>query len=540
MEFATGEDYEAGRVGELLNRVSSAHGKVEKAHVVRDMFDLLAESQYLIHNARFMATVKAKITEMSSEPPEIYAILESSIKRLCAKIKSVYPDDATVGCAHPAAPVAPTVPKPDYRILGMGSYGAVIKPALPNMVDGKLTEFPNNVTKIFFSKDDLASAMNHISLLPEVMGENDGHRANTYTQKYQVKNLPKNIADELKKKNPYTRPTNPIHIVRMPDLGSDVKHIGDIYKQLREIPVGVILAQIQKLLHQTAKLAAKGYGHFDIREPNVMVTPETGALTIIDFDLLDTFEDLRYDYPHGFYSNPPESLFINSVDEMLEEIGRNRGLDVFEFIDDDKLERSYIRHNWRAFENAYAVHGIHDITDYRYKLRRALVETADYLLGTDTYGDAIVLDHYMPYVDNYGLGLTLLEFLSYVYPITVGVPRDSLIESFRTRLSNKGTPYTTEELEAIVTALMATVDVLTRISSLELSKRPSPADAAREMDAIVDTYTRSLPAMANNARAELDRMTVLANSSTRFVNNTRKERRKGRRGLTRRRRTVGA
>jgi hypothetical protein len=155
---------------------------------------------------------------------------------------------------------------------------------------------------------------------------------------------------------------------------------------------------------------------------------------------------------------------------------------VFEFINEDKLERSYIRHNWRAFENAFAIHDIHDITDYRYKLRSALVETADYLLGKDKDSDFIVLDHYMPYVDNYGLGLTLLLFLSYVYPIFNEASRESLIDGLRSRLSNKGKPYTTEELEAILTALLATADVLKRISSLELSKRPSPADAAREMD----------------------------------------------------------
>ena len=53
-----------------------------------------------------------------------------------------------VGGAGAAMPQA--IPPSPYSVVASGGFGTVIKPALPNVVEGVETTFPGNVTKIFF------------------------------------------------------------------------------------------------------------------------------------------------------------------------------------------------------------------------------------------------------------------------------------------------------------------------------------------------------------------------------------------------------
>ena len=522
---------EVAHVSGLLDKVSTAHGRLEKAHVVREMFEFLADTTHLLHFKKFRDSVKDRIKVMSAESPDIVDMLRPSIDKLCAKLKSVDPHDSTIGC--------PGVLNPrNYAVLGMGGYGVVIKPALPNMVDGKLTEFPKNVTKVFFNEDGLEEALNKVSLLPNIMGNDSGHRSEPYTQTYRVRNMPTNLVDELKRKRPYASLNDSVHIMRMPNLGKDVKHIDAVYRQLRAVPVLTILEQIQKLLHQTASLASHGYGHFDIRETNVMINPETGVITIIDFDKLDTFNSLYHDYPFGFYSNPPEALL--SMDDVFEQRNAQNFSDVTEFVDDYTLGK-YIKSNMYSFKNAYAKHGIYDRDEYKEALMDALEKNIQYMLHDITINDHVKLlkQHSMPFFDNYGLGLTLLQLISYVYPFDDDDDDRELIkESLQSRITKNGAAYTDDEIEAFITALFSTMELLKNMSSMLMSKRPAPVDAANTMDSIVATYKRSTPAMSNNARAELNRMAVMVNGNVRHLltEKTRKMRRR-RRQSTRRQST---
>ena len=55
----------------------------------------------------------------------------------------------------------PSAPPPQYSILGEGGYGLVFSPALPN----NTTNYPGDVTKLFFKKDNLKKAVSNIETI---------------------------------------------------------------------------------------------------------------------------------------------------------------------------------------------------------------------------------------------------------------------------------------------------------------------------------------------------------------------------------------
>jgi hypothetical protein len=114
-------------------------------------------------------------------------------------------------------------------------------------------------------------------------------------------------------------------------------------------------------------------------------------------------------------------------------------------------------------------------------------------------------------MDGYGLGMTMLQFMSRVYPTDA-------------HLTNSGREYTPQEKEAIDAALADCIRLLVRMSMLKMTERMSAADAAAEIDRIVATYTVASRAMNNNAREELNRMMLVATGNTRVLNKTRRRR----------------
>jgi serine/threonine protein kinase len=97
--------------------------------------------------------------------------------------------------------------------------------------------------------------------------------------------------------------------MRMPNLGVNISTLkkADKYEPLRKIPIGVLLQQIKKVLEQVNFFIAKDKVHSDIREPNMMVNPKTGAITIIDFDFFDDADKFFRGRNVAFYNRPPEN-----------------------------------------------------------------------------------------------------------------------------------------------------------------------------------------------------------------------------------------
>ncbi len=311
-----------------------------------------------------------------------------------------------------AAPIDPST-----QFLGKGSFGCVVQPALPNENESGWVQYPQNVSKIFRRYTEYRNALNRTQKAHSIMGKNKGHRLNTYKHKYTTVNvLPPNVRKNCKFEN-----GEPIYVSRLPYLGVSVMDAKYHISRLQAIPFSKIVQQIQKLFNQIESLQKAKYIHGDIRQNNVMIDPETGDLTIIDFDYLYPVDEFMSIYPMGFYSNPPEASVMK---EMRNEVDATtdipREIDTYYMnIVGDPERRSLINDYIQYYTqlDISAKMGILQTKDLKPVFRDAL------LFYQETYKDK--LDKPRPDLanellaktfDSYGLGFTLYQLLNYIYP----------------------------------------------------------------------------------------------------------------------------
>lgn len=394
------------------------------------------------------------------------------------------------------------------EVLGAGGFGAVFKPALPNTIDGKVTPFPGNVSKVFFNQNDADALLYKRGIIRRVMGENEGHRINAYKRKFRGENMPASVFSKLTEKNPDISHRTPLTLVRMPDLGKDLQHINKTYPQIRRVPVQTILEQIQKLIRQTASLAAHDYIHGDIRTTNIMINPETGVMTIVDFDWLMENDEFMDEYNFGFYSNPPEWLLYDLFDKLMEKVG-DRDIsveDVEKTLASNKTNKkryvNYIKDNKALYPNAF-----YDLEDREFEIwvLSGIAYSAEYLrsMGQDVVGNLSLLETF----DNFGLGLSLLDMIRVVY--AAFFPTDRSHEEIKAGVKAKFPHLSDTILNAFVPAMLKTITLLQEMSAKRVDKRPTPASASERMNAIVAEFKAAVPAINNNAHAELGRLELL-------------------------------
>ncbi len=205
---------------------------------------------------------------------------------------------------------------PTYTILGKGTYGAVVQPALPNMdISGNPIVFGNDmVTKIMFLKDDYNDAKRADA---DIRARVNRLAIPTYNYKrdYRVYNI-ENKIPALKAEIDTRRQTgnmNGVYLMRMPNLGVSIHDILDNkarMEQFRALPNKVILREVLKLAYTVRDIRDAGFIHGDIRETNVLCEPTSGRMTIIDFDWFMARDAYLANYPIYFYSHPPEELLL--------------------------------------------------------------------------------------------------------------------------------------------------------------------------------------------------------------------------------------
>ena len=159
--------------------------------------------------------------------------------------------------------------------VASGAFGSVYNPAFKNKNSiGQNILYPDEVTKIYFKKSAYDKALQDAEKVKMALGENTGIAP--YRHKYKLSNL-----------NTITR-----------------ENIAKIKRNSGE----------------------KNLIHGDIREVNIMIHPQRGKITIIDFDALTTRDDyfdkqtkytlalakgIKSNYPEynaGLYQLPPEFL----------------------------------------------------------------------------------------------------------------------------------------------------------------------------------------------------------------------------------------
>lgn len=397
-----------------------------------------------------------------------------------------------------APPPSPSTPIP-YRILGSGGFGAVISPAFPNTKmnpNGSTTDeyYPENVMKMYFHEGQFNSALRAYEKIPELVGHNDGHRVSTYRKKYTLKNIPNSIIKTLNKKIPNLDPDKEIHLMRIPYLGIDLNGIeGTFVTDIQKIPFHTILKQIQKLFHQIASITAADYGHFDVRQQNIMINPKTGIMTLIDFDYLKPLSVLKDRFPFGFYINPPEALFIKKFrSDPSYVISHKLTLDqikqwFFEIKRDGDKIRTYAFYNVKFLPHFLLNHEIPvtqtnliaEIVNANVENFRALQKVAD--PGTLFYEKSLKT------FDSYSLAAALLQTISILYPFTLTSIKKTK-ENIRSLI-----PFKTEdELEIIAITVCDLARLFIRMTNFQFESRLGIVPAKTIMDNLVRDFETDL------------------------------------------------
>lgn len=494
---------------------------------------------------------------IASKNPQLKS--DGLLAKICNKLKERYKFLSIKGC--PAK----------HTLLGKGTYGAVISPALNNIdpATGNTIKYPYNVTKIFFEKQSPDPA--------EVAAGFSRMVGNTpyikpYTKEYTLGNIHESIAANLRNKGAVYN--MPLQLVRMPNMGKSISKIAEFYKDVREnVPAPIMIHEIGKLIGQLAKLnkqvknnsgedktKTEYYSHTDIRPDNVMLDPKTGTLQIIDYDWLSTYRTIYNEYPFGFYSNPPECLIPKvyldklikskkeltlgdfSADTMSNEASSINGGGPGNSVSNNKsnsnthsntsntiatsnsntsqeqfikLYNAYINLTYGDFAQVYEAEYIQtmradeialkgsnstaywELIENKIKedIAKGQLESIKFLReeGIESV-ENIYLNYIIPSIDGFGLGMTLRLLLIYIYP---GIARRNLSND------DKQTIKTKFKLDdATYNALRNMYNLLTKMSSLNLSERPSRADAAAEAAAIVAAapIEKSIGGMTRRAR----------------------------------------
>lgn len=307
-----------------------------------------------------------------------------------------------------AAIIAP--PIQNRTVLGRGSYGCVVDPALPNLAaNGSWTSYPGNVTKLFKDKKNYDSAVRKSQVAYNVLGRQENQRFNPYSyNKWKFNKL--SAAAKEKCKTSY----GPAYPLRMPNLGVSltdvIKKNPDVKAHLASLDPAVIVAECIRMIENVRTIYAAGYIHGDIRETNVMIHPETGHMALIDFDWLYPIIQFKREYRDGFgfYNNPPEALFMPIVRDQMamrwEIIGPE--------MEDDAENYLKIHQELGTISPVTTIDGFFN-----------MLEPTRYMLSLKPthhrYDDLFQM--MAPSFDSFGLGMTLVYFLKGLYE-DVGMP----------------------------------------------------------------------------------------------------------------------
>lgn len=375
------------------------------------------------------------------------------------------------------------IPKLNADFVAAGSYGCVVKPALPNVNlmgnDPSWKYYDKNVTKLYIDEDNLEKAVRDAKRIYK-MTDNDGHLVYPYKfQGYKGKHL-KPTTLKACKFIPENKFLNPL---RMPNLGYSIHDLKsgrhEELSVLRKIPAGVIFKQLLKCLKQVDGFHKKGYIHGDLRTTNIMVDPRTGTITIIDFDWFsrtDAFFD-NYKGSLGFYNNPPECLlpqiytwmpagktikaYIKEV--LATEVSSSTPREIKKFVSvfQTYLQQTKYMHEYRL-NPKFAVN--------EKTLVDSLVKSADFISEKIANSSNKFHAFYKlvePSFDSYGLCFSLMELIYLIYPRVFEDKTKESIERFA-----RATSMTMPVADVAFDTLQEFInDVLVPCTSLTLQDR---------------------------------------------------------------------
>lgn len=402
-----------------------------------------------------------RLTKLAKIPKGTVLVVKRNTKK--AKSPGVVPAAAAATAANSVAAGVPLVSRTEAvqppiksKFIKRGSFGCVVRPALPNKNNDGWHEFPAYITKIYSNDITAEKAQQNSKKIQEIMGENAGLVVHKYRHPYTVGDLPTNIKSSCKIFDWYNKDKNSISVLRQKNLGIDVidfRENSEAIREYRSLPISKFIEQVQKVFHQVNNLVSKGYIHGDIRETNFLINPITGDFTIIDYDWLFPYEIFFRDYPIGtFYSNPPESLLYENYETLPTDLNPNnphflRKLGIKKLED---LQRNYSDYYSNKYKTKPTIF-------FEYVLRK-IKENQLYLRSIGILNKYQFKQFLCKTFDVWGLSLTLIIFLEVIWP------------------SDKPT-----EVQKIYELLKASLD-------FDLRRRKNLVDIIAEIDKIVYTY----------------------------------------------------
>jgi hypothetical protein len=381
-----------------------------------------------------------------------------------------------------------SVPPIDSEYIKAGTFGCAIKPALPNRInEDEWIYFPNDITKLFYKETNADKSYKNSDALYKQF-HNSGHKAYRYEYKhFKGSNLP-----ETTRKHCRVNTNQPLYPLRMPNLGYDMENPKKHREEFSKLPVGIILQQILKLMTQVHQIYKSDHIHGDIREPNIMIHPVSGTMTLIDFDWFfptDVFFDTYYKYL-GYYNNPPEAL----LGKYIAHISDSRDLDVtiHTIIHKRALEvvNTYIKFHKYKYQSTPLIN-----TSISYdKFEEYLSQAYIYFITKHAKNASTLPQMYHAYCsmmrptfDSFGLAFTLLNFLYSVYPSVFEMKGYVELQS---TISNKGSPYSRSEIVFIYDMLTECIQtILKPMASYEIQNRMPINVAVEKMNAFFNRFT---------------------------------------------------
>ena len=343
-----------------------------------------------------------------------------------------------------------------------GAYGLV----LPYPLVNERQEYPTHATKIFFRKHDYNSILKKQKRISNIFQGDRNYlvhpfdtpvsmatvrQANRVAVTQKIKGSDKETYDNV---GTTSFPNgHPLHAVHMPHLGVDMAHVKDNLELLRAIPVHNMLTHMYELLEKISLLwddrdKEKQFIHGDVRPPNIMIQPDTGKMTLIDFDWLHPVNNFKRLYPFDVSPNIPPELLMYGTRKMVKlgsstidillplyddkkplQMNRRQIDELHYIVDQDPyyLNRvSYCKESMRIFTYLHTLDDngkMYNINIYKRIVRDTQYLSVDIYARFPTYQDAVIAS--LRTFDGYGASQNLLELCHLVYPGSIKESIDS-------------------------------------------------------------------------------------------------------------------
>jgi len=315
--------------------------------------------------------------------------------------------------------------KDKKHFISMGSYGVIYKNP----------SNPNEVIKILKPDTNIDEEVRKSEKMVQLTGD---HKQRIHKIRITKNDIPYNALKQYRNFNSLNSfMKKDIPALVMPHLGVDLMTYLDTIPY--PFPEELYLTQCHKLLKQTSILYQNGVSHGDLRAENI--TFDGSEMTIIDFDTFGPFQEVTEIYENGIHKNsvqswaPPEFLILfNKVN----------------------MTNNYVE----RLANRSPLYLSSITSDLKSLIQESNDKNEKYIKEKD-----ITKNYAIQYLDNFGLGMALLEVLTVLYPDTNNVK------------------------------ILNTRTLLKKITHFEISKRILPEQAFTEMEQIINNtggrrYTR--------------------------------------------------